>query len=142
MALMLQSRSRVASLPKSLARALRLVHSGRWGEIRQRGDKRVIAFAGEGHFDPSALISNTFDIDWPPRTGRRQSFPEVDRACQGLRHKACSRGFHGNAPPDQLYSSPSLFFLCAFSIGAFRAFFEAISPLSRSCPVLLSVFPP
>jgi predicted NUDIX family NTP pyrophosphohydrolase len=50
------------------------------GEIRQRGGKRVIAFAGEGHFDPAALISNTFDIEWPPRTGQRQSFPEVDRA--------------------------------------------------------------
>ena len=50
------------------------------GDIRQRGGKRVIAFAGEGHFDPAALISNTFEIEWPPRTGRRQSFPEVDRA--------------------------------------------------------------
>jgi predicted NUDIX family NTP pyrophosphohydrolase len=50
------------------------------GEVRQRGGKRVIAFAGEGHFDPAALISNTFKIEWPPRTGRRQSFPEVDRA--------------------------------------------------------------
>ncbi|KRR03918.1 NUDIX hydrolase [Bradyrhizobium jicamae] len=50
------------------------------GEVRQRGGKRVIAFAGEGHFDPAALISNTFDIEWPPRSGRRQSFPEVDRA--------------------------------------------------------------
>jgi predicted NUDIX family NTP pyrophosphohydrolase len=50
------------------------------GEIRQRGGKRVIAFGGEGHFDPAALSSNTFDIEWPPRSGRRQSFPEVDRA--------------------------------------------------------------
>ena len=50
------------------------------GEVRQRGGKRVIAFAGEGHFDPATLISNTFDIEWPPRSGRRQSFPEVDRA--------------------------------------------------------------
>jgi predicted NUDIX family NTP pyrophosphohydrolase len=50
------------------------------GEIRQRGGKRVIAFAGEGHFDPAALTSNTFDIEWPPRSGRRQGFPEVDRA--------------------------------------------------------------
>jgi predicted NUDIX family NTP pyrophosphohydrolase len=31
-------------------------------------------------YTPAALISNTFDIEWPPRTGRRQSFPEVDRA--------------------------------------------------------------
>lgn len=50
------------------------------GEVRQRGGKRVIAFAGKGHFDPATLSSNTFDIEWPPRSGRRQSFPEVDRA--------------------------------------------------------------
>ena len=49
------------------------------GEVRQRGGKRVIAFAAEGDFDPAALSSNTFDIEWPPRSGR-QSFPEVDRA--------------------------------------------------------------
>jgi predicted NUDIX family NTP pyrophosphohydrolase len=50
------------------------------GEIRQRGGKRVIAFCGEADFDPATLSSNTFDIEWPPRSGRRQSFPEVDRA--------------------------------------------------------------
>ena len=50
------------------------------GEVRQRGGKRFIAFAGEGHFDPAALASNTFDIEWPPGSGRRQIFPEVDRA--------------------------------------------------------------
>ncbi|WP_426442509.1 NUDIX domain-containing protein [Bradyrhizobium genosp. P] len=50
------------------------------GEVRQRGGKRVIAFAGEGHFDPATLASNTFDIEWPPRSDRRQKFPEVDRA--------------------------------------------------------------
>jgi len=50
------------------------------GEVRQRGGKRVIAFAGEAGFDPAMLISNTFEIEWPPRSGRRQSFPEVDRA--------------------------------------------------------------
>lgn len=50
------------------------------GEIRQRGGKRVIAFAGEGDFDTAALKSNTFEIEWPPRSGRRQTFPEIDRA--------------------------------------------------------------
>jgi predicted NUDIX family NTP pyrophosphohydrolase len=50
------------------------------GEVRQLGGKRVIAFAGEGDFDPATLASSTFDIEWPPRSGRRQSFPEVDRA--------------------------------------------------------------
>jgi predicted NUDIX family NTP pyrophosphohydrolase len=49
-------------------------------EVRQRGGKRVIAFAGEADFDPAQLTSNTFEIEWPPRSGRRQSFPEVDRA--------------------------------------------------------------
>jgi predicted NUDIX family NTP pyrophosphohydrolase len=50
------------------------------GEVTQRGGKRVIAFAGEGDFDPAKLASNSFEIEWPPRSGRMQSFPEVDRA--------------------------------------------------------------
>jgi predicted NUDIX family NTP pyrophosphohydrolase len=50
------------------------------GEIRQKAGKRVIAFTGEGDFDPTALSSNTFEIEWPPHSGRMQSFPEVDRA--------------------------------------------------------------
>lgn len=50
------------------------------GEIRQKGGKRVIAFAVQGDFDPAAIVPGTFEIEWPPRSGRRQSFPEVDRA--------------------------------------------------------------
>lgn len=50
------------------------------GEIRQRGGKTVLAFALQGKFDVAALRSNTFEIEWPPRSGRIQSFPEVDRA--------------------------------------------------------------
>jgi len=50
------------------------------GEIRQRGGKRVIAFCGETDFDTSSLSSNTFEIEWPPKSGRLQSFPEIDRA--------------------------------------------------------------
>jgi len=49
------------------------------GEIRQRGGKLVKAFAIEGGFDPGALRSNEFELEWPPRSGRIQSFPEVDR---------------------------------------------------------------
>jgi predicted NUDIX family NTP pyrophosphohydrolase len=49
------------------------------GEIIQKGGKRVIAFALEGDFDAAALRSNTFEIEWPPRSGRIQAFPEVDR---------------------------------------------------------------
>lgn len=50
------------------------------GEIRQAGGKQVIAFALDADFDPETLRSNTFEIEWPPRSGRLQSFPEVDRA--------------------------------------------------------------
>ena len=50
------------------------------GEVAQRGGKRVRAFALEGDFDVAQLHSNTFEIEWPPKSGRRQSFPEVDRA--------------------------------------------------------------
>ena len=50
------------------------------GEIRQRGGKRVIAFCGKADFDTASLSSNTFEIDWPPKSGCRQAFSEVDRA--------------------------------------------------------------
>ena len=50
------------------------------GEIRQRNGKRVTAWAVEGDLDAGAIASNTFTIEWPPRSGRVQAFPEVDRA--------------------------------------------------------------
>jgi predicted NUDIX family NTP pyrophosphohydrolase len=50
------------------------------GEIRQRGGKCVHAFAVEGDLDVSTLVSNTFEMIWPPKSGRTQTFPEVDRA--------------------------------------------------------------
>jgi predicted NUDIX family NTP pyrophosphohydrolase len=50
------------------------------GEIVQRGGKRVYAFAVEGDIDAGTIASNTFEIEWPPKSGRLQTFPEVDRA--------------------------------------------------------------
>lgn len=50
------------------------------GEITQRGGKRVVAFAAEMDVDPGTLVSGTFEMEWPPRSGRRAVFPEVDRA--------------------------------------------------------------
>ena len=50
------------------------------GEIRQRAGKRVLAFAVEGDLDVEAIKSNTFELEWPPRSGRKQTFPEIDRA--------------------------------------------------------------
>ena len=48
-------------------------------EVRQAGGKRVIAFAIEGDCDATAVVSNTFEMEWPPRSGRVQDFPEIDR---------------------------------------------------------------
>lgn len=50
------------------------------GEVKQRGGKVVTAFAAELDIDVRSIRSNTFEIEWPPRSGRMQSFPEVDRA--------------------------------------------------------------
>lgn len=49
------------------------------GSIRQKSGKLVLAWACEGESDPAALISNTCEIEWPPRSGRRMEIPEVDR---------------------------------------------------------------
>jgi predicted NUDIX family NTP pyrophosphohydrolase len=57
--------------------------AGGWlelGEVTQAGGKRVTAFAAAGNLDAAAASSNTFVLEWPPRSGRRQEFPEVDRA--------------------------------------------------------------
>jgi predicted NUDIX family NTP pyrophosphohydrolase len=50
------------------------------GAVRQKGGKVVHAFAAEGDLDAEAIVSNTFELQWPPRSGRVQTFPEVDRA--------------------------------------------------------------
>jgi predicted NUDIX family NTP pyrophosphohydrolase len=50
------------------------------GSIRQRGGKVVEAWAAEAEFDPAQLASNTFTMEWPPRSGNQREFPEVDRA--------------------------------------------------------------
>ena len=50
------------------------------GEARQPGGKVVQAWAIEGDWDPALIRSNTFEMEWPPRSGRRRTFPEIDRA--------------------------------------------------------------
>jgi predicted NUDIX family NTP pyrophosphohydrolase len=50
------------------------------GSVRQRGGKVVHCWAAEGDFDPATLRSNTFALEWPPRSGVEREFPEVDRA--------------------------------------------------------------
>jgi predicted NUDIX family NTP pyrophosphohydrolase len=48
--------------------------------IVQKGGKKVLCWAVEGEFDPLTIVSNTFETEWPPRSGKKQSFAEVDKA--------------------------------------------------------------
>jgi predicted NUDIX family NTP pyrophosphohydrolase len=50
------------------------------GEVRQKSGKIVHGWGAEGDFDPATLCSNTFAMEWPPRSGKEHEFPEVDRA--------------------------------------------------------------
>lgn len=49
------------------------------GDIRQKSGKIVLAWGGEGELDPTTAVSNTFEMEWPPRSGRIEEFPEIDR---------------------------------------------------------------
>jgi len=49
------------------------------GDITQKSGKRISAWAFQGDCEPGQLQSNLFEIEWPPRSGRRQSYPEIDR---------------------------------------------------------------
>jgi len=48
--------------------------------VVQKGGKKVLCWAVEGDLDASTIVSNTFEIEWPPRSGKKQSFAEVDKA--------------------------------------------------------------
>jgi len=50
------------------------------GKARLKSGKLIVAYAAESDLDTERLRSNMFEIEWPPRSGRKQSFPEVDRA--------------------------------------------------------------
>lgn len=62
------------------APALDLAQLIELGSVRQKSGKRVHAWAAEADFDPAALASNSFELEWPPRSGAMVEFPEVDRA--------------------------------------------------------------
>jgi predicted NUDIX family NTP pyrophosphohydrolase len=67
-------------------------------ELVQPSRKVITAFAAEGDFDPATLKSNHFEIEWPPKSGRKQSFPEVDRAAWFLLAEAREKIQPGQAP--------------------------------------------
>jgi predicted NUDIX family NTP pyrophosphohydrolase len=68
------------------------------GEVVQKGGKRVTAWAVAGEFDPARLQCSTFELEWPPRSGRKRSFPEVDRAEWFTLEEARRRILSGQAP--------------------------------------------
>ena len=68
------------------------------GEFKQSGGKIVVAFALEGEFDPATLVSNTIQLEWPPRSGRTITVPEVDRAEWMAPERAETRLHKGQQP--------------------------------------------
>ena len=65
---------------------------------KQPSGKTVHAWALEADYDPAAIRSNTFELEWPPRSGRRQTFPEVDRAAWFALDEARRRLLPGHIP--------------------------------------------
>jgi len=68
------------------------------GTFRQSSGKVVAVWAAEGEFDVGALVSNSFEIEWPPRSEKRQSFPEADRAGWFTPETAVRKLAKGQAP--------------------------------------------
>jgi predicted NUDIX family NTP pyrophosphohydrolase len=68
------------------------------GELVQPSRKRVTAYAIRGEFDPAALQSNGFELEWPPNSGTMQTFPEVDRAAWFAIAQAREKIQSGQAP--------------------------------------------
>jgi predicted NUDIX family NTP pyrophosphohydrolase len=68
------------------------------GQHKQPGGKTVVAWACEADFDATALRSNTFSLEWPPRSGKTAEFPEVDRAAWYSIDEALERVNKGQRP--------------------------------------------
>jgi predicted NUDIX family NTP pyrophosphohydrolase len=68
------------------------------GEVRQSGGKVLTVWAAEGDLDADAARSNTFSLEWPPRSGRIQEFPEIDRAAWVTVDEARTKLVRGQVP--------------------------------------------
>ncbi|HEX2545097.1 MAG TPA: NUDIX domain-containing protein [Ramlibacter sp.] len=68
------------------------------GELKQKSGKRISAWAFEGDADPALLVSNRFEMEWPPRSGRTQSFPEIDRVAWFTPEEARVKLIAGQVP--------------------------------------------
>ena len=68
------------------------------GTFQQPGGNLVIAFAAEGDCEPDKLASNLFSMEWPPRSGKVQEFPEVDKGAWFIRDQANEKILKGQLP--------------------------------------------
>jgi predicted NUDIX family NTP pyrophosphohydrolase len=68
------------------------------GQVKQAGGKTITAWAVEGDCSPADIRSNAFSIEWPPKSGRQQEFPEVDRAGWFSLDEARTRILKGQMP--------------------------------------------
>jgi predicted NUDIX family NTP pyrophosphohydrolase len=75
------------------------------GRIRQKGGKEVEAFALEGDLDAGAIMSNSFTLEWPPKSGRMQVFPEIDRVAWFTLAEAREKILPSQAPILDLFES-------------------------------------
>ena len=68
------------------------------GAVKQAGGKVLTVWAAEGDLDAAAALSNTFPLEWPPRSGRMQEFPEIDRAAWVTVDEARTKLVRGQVP--------------------------------------------
>lgn len=68
------------------------------GTVRQPGGKLVTAWAAQGDLDPETVVSNTFEMQWPPRSGQLKQFPEIDRAAWFTVEQARVKLLRGQLP--------------------------------------------
>jgi predicted NUDIX family NTP pyrophosphohydrolase len=68
------------------------------GAYKQPGGKTVVAWGCEGDFDPALLNSNNFTMEWPPRSGKKAEFPEVDKAGWYFLDEALKKATKGQRP--------------------------------------------
>ena len=75
------------------------------GTFRQPGGKRISIWAVEGDLEPDHFISNTFELEWPPRSGRLRRFPEIDRAAWFDVPEALKKIVEGQRPAIEKFSA-------------------------------------
>jgi predicted NUDIX family NTP pyrophosphohydrolase len=68
------------------------------GELRTTSSKVLTVWAAEGDLDAATAVSNTFELEWPPRSGRVQEFPEIDRAAWFALDEARTKLVKGQVP--------------------------------------------